>query len=58
MSKENRGSGSLRLSKNYRFPSSLSLETMLSSETEEKPRPAGTFFLPLYKFRDTCSRNL
>ncbi|WP_455491788.1 hypothetical protein [Butyricicoccus sp.] len=46
MNKENRGSGSLRLSKNYRFPSSLSLETTLSSETEEKPRPAGTFFFP------------
>ena len=28
-----------------RFPNSLSLE--------EKPRPADTFFLPLYKFRDT-----
>ena len=28
------------------------------ANTEEKPRPAGTFFLPLYKFRDTCSRNL
>ena len=41
-----------------RFPNSLSLETTLSSETEEKPRPTGTFFLPLYKFRDTCSRNL
>ena len=40
---------SLRLSKNYRFPSSLSLETTLSTETEEKPRLAGTFFLPLYK---------
>ena len=47
MSKENRGSGSLRLSKNYRFPSSLSLETMLSSETEEKPRPDGHIFSSL-----------
>ena len=36
----------------------FSIETTLSIENEEKPRPAGTFFLPLYKFRDTCSRNL
>ena len=28
------------------------------ANTEEKTRPSGTFFLPLYKFRDTCSRNL
>ena len=37
---------------------SLSIETTLSIENEEKPRPAGTFFLPLYNFRDTCSRKL
>ncbi len=33
------------------FSGSLSIETTLSIEFRRKPRLAGTFFLPLYKFR-------
>ena len=33
------------------FSGSLSIKTTLSINFEEKPRLAGTFFLPLYKFR-------
>ena len=43
---------------NYRFPSSLSIETTLSIEFRRKSRPDGHIFSSLYKFRDTCSLNL
>ena len=34
------------------------LKPRFQSRADEKPRPLGTFFRHLYKFRDTCSRNL
>ena len=34
------------------------LKPRFQSRIDEKPRPADTFFRPLYNFRDTCSRKL
>ena len=60
-------------SKNDSFSTASRSKPRFRSNSEEKPRLAGTFFLPLYKFRDTqgelphsgkrgwsgpCSRNL
>ena len=39
---------------NYRFSSSLSIETTLSIECRRKTASSGHIFLPLYKNRGTC----